>query len=131
MASRSLLGSVSTENFVYVSCQLEKQPTLRFNISESISTDIINLIHYDIWGLPMSLVLVDLDILLSLLMITLAIDGFFYIKHRSELLQVYCNVAKMVETQFSKHIKIFRSDNAFEYTQYAFQAILHSYGIVH
>ena len=37
----------------------------------------------------------------------------------------------MVETQFSKHIKTFRSDNAFEYTQYAFQALLHSYGTVH
>ena len=52
-------------------------------------------------------------------------------KHRSKLLQVYSNFAKMVETQFSKRIKIFRSDNALEYTQYAFQAILHSYGIVH
>ena len=37
----------------------------------------------------------------------------------------------MVETQFSKRIKIFRSDNAFEYTQYAFQAVLHFYGTVH
>ena len=36
-------------------------------------------------------------------------------KHRSELLQVYSKFAKMVETQFSKHIKIFRFDNAFEY----------------
>ena len=52
-------------------------------------------------------------------------------KHRSKLLQVYSNFARMVETQFSKHIKIFRSDNAIEYTQYAFQAVLHSYGIVH
>ena len=42
-------------------------------------------------------------------------------KHRSELLQVYSNFAKIVETQFSKHIKIFRFDNALEYTQYAFQ----------
>ena len=49
-------------------------------------------------------------------------------KHRSELLQVYSNFAKIVETQFSKCIKIFRYDNALEYTQYAFQAILHSYG---
>ena len=37
----------------------------------------------------------------------------------------------MVETQFSKRIKIFRFDNALEYTQYAFQAILHSYGTIH
>ena len=52
-------------------------------------------------------------------------------KHRSELLEVYSNFAKMVETQFSKRIKIFRSDNAFDYTQYAFQAVLHSYGTVY
>ena len=52
-------------------------------------------------------------------------------KYRSELLQVYSNFAKMVETQFSKRIKIFRSDNALEYTQYAFQAVLHSYGTIH
>ena len=52
-------------------------------------------------------------------------------KHRSELLQVYSNFAKMVETQFSKRIKIFRSDNALEYTQYAFQVVLHSYGTIH
>ena len=52
-------------------------------------------------------------------------------KYRSELLQIYSNFAKKVETQFSKRIKIFRSDNALEYTQYAFQAILHSYGTVH
>ena len=52
-------------------------------------------------------------------------------KHRSKLLQVYSNFVKMVETQFSKCIKIFLSNNALEYTQYAFQAVLHSYGIVY
>ena len=52
-------------------------------------------------------------------------------KHRSELLQVYSNFVKMVETQFSKRIKFFRFDNALEYTQYAFQAVLHSYGTIH
>ena len=51
-------------------------------------------------------------------------------KHRSKLLQVYYNFAKMVETKFSKRIKIFRSDNALEYTQYAFQAVLHTYGTI-
>ena len=41
-------------------------------------------------------------------------------KHRSELLQVYSNFAKIVETQFSKRIKIFQFDNTLKYTQYAF-----------
>ena len=52
-------------------------------------------------------------------------------KHRSKLLHVYSNFAKIVETQFSKRIKIFRSNYALKYTQYAFQAVLHSYGTVH
>ena len=52
-------------------------------------------------------------------------------KSRFEILPIYSNFAKMVETQFSKRIKTFCSDNALEYTQYAFQALLHSYGTVH
>ena len=37
----------------------------------------------------------------------------------------------MDEAQLSKHIKNFQFDNALEYTQHAFQAILHSYGTIH
>ena len=37
----------------------------------------------------------------------------------------------MIETQFSKRIKTLRSNNALEYTQYAFQALLHFYGTIH
>ena len=48
LASRGLLDSVSIKNFDCVSCQLGKQPTLPFNTSESISTDIFNLIHPDV-----------------------------------------------------------------------------------
>ena len=50
LASRGLLGSVSTKNFNCVSCQLGKQPTLPFNTSESMSTYIFELIHSNIWG---------------------------------------------------------------------------------
>ena len=131
LVSRGLLGSVSTENFDCVSCQLGKQPALPFNSSESISIDILDLIHSDVWGpSPVSsiggsryfVVFVDDYSCYS---------WIFHMKHRSELLQVYSTFAKMVETQFSKRIKIFRFDNALEYTQYAFQAVLHSYGTIH
>ena len=50
LASRGLLDSVSTKNFDCVSCQLGKQLALPFNSSESISTDIFDLIHSDVWG---------------------------------------------------------------------------------
>ena len=48
LASRGLLGSVSTENIDCISYQLGKQPAFPFNTSESISIDIFNLIHSDV-----------------------------------------------------------------------------------
>ena len=116
LASRGLLGSVSIKNFDCVSCQLGKQPVLPFNTSESISTDIFNFIHYDVWG-PSSVSSIG-----GSRYFVVFIDDYshyswiFNMKHHSELLQVYSNFAKMVETQFSKRIKIFRFDNALEYT---------------
>jgi hypothetical protein len=52
-------------------------------------------------------------------------------RSRDELLNIYRNFANMVKTQFSKTIKVFRSDNARELTQYAFEHILYSHGTVH
>jgi transposase InsO family protein len=51
-------------------------------------------------------------------------------KSRSKLLDIYRTFAKMVETQFSKPIKAFHSNNALEYTQHDFQAILKHYDTV-
>ena len=77
------------------------------------------------------LVVMDLDILFVFIDDYSRYSWIFPMKSRSEMLPIYNNFAKMVETQFSKRIKTFRSDNALEYTHYAFQALLHSYGIVH
>ena len=48
MLFRSLLGPVSKDNFDCVSCQLGKQPALPFQNSESMSTEIFDLIHSDV-----------------------------------------------------------------------------------
>ena len=98
MASRGLLGSVSTKNFDCVSCQLRKQLALPFNTSESMPTDIFDLIHSDVWG-PFSVSSIGE----SRYFVVFANDyslysWIFHMKHRSELLQVYSNFTKMVET---------------------------------
>ena len=49
LAFRGLLGSESIENFDCVSCQLGKKYVLSFNNSESMSIDIFDLIHSDVW----------------------------------------------------------------------------------
>ena len=131
LASKGLLGSMSKDNFDCTSCQLEKQPVFPFNNSESISNSIFELIHFDVWvpspvtnigGSRYFIVFIDDYSRYS---------WIFPMKSCSEILLIYNNFAKMVETQFSKRIKTFRSDNALEYTQYAFQALLHSYGTIH
>ena len=56
--------------------------------------------------------------------------GIYLFKNSSELSQIYSDFTKMIETQFSKPIKVFRSDNAQEYKAYEFTSILHQFGIV-
>ena len=54
----------------------------------------------------------------------------YLFKNRYELDQIYCDFTKMIETQFSKPIKVFRYDNAQEYKAHEFTYILHQFGIV-
>ena len=54
----------------------------------------------------------------------------YLFKNHFELYQIYRDFSKMIETQFSKPIKVFRSDNAQEYKDCEFTAILHQHGIV-
>ena len=131
LASRSLLGSVSKDNFDRTSCQLGKQPAFSFNNSESISNSIFELIDSDVWGLSPVASIGGSRYFVVFIDDYSHYSWIFPMKSRSEILPIYNNFAKMVETQFSKHIKTFHSDNALEYTQYAFQALLHSYGTVH
>ena len=87
LSFRGLLGSMSTENFDCASCQLGKQPTLPFNTSETVSTDIFDLIHSDVWR-PSSISSIG-----GSRYFIVFIDDYsryswiFLMKHHSELLQ--------------------------------------------
>jgi hypothetical protein len=128
LASKGFLGLVSNKSFDCISCQLGKQPALPFNNSESIASASFDLIHSDVWGPSL------VPSMSCSRYFVIFVDDFsrytwvFLMKSRSELLDIYRNFAKMVETHFSKRIKAFRSDNALEYTQQAFQNILKHYG---
>ena len=97
LASRGLLGLVSTKNLDCISYQLGKQPILPFNTSELISTDIFNLTHSDVWG-PSSVSSIS-----GSRYFVVSVDDYsrynwiFNMKYRFELLEVYCNFAKIVD----------------------------------
>ena len=50
--------------------------------------------------------------------------------NRSELAQIYCTFAQMISTQFSKAIKIFRTDNVMEYKDSQFLDFIHTQGTI-
>ena len=102
-----------------------------FNNSESISNGIFELIHFDVWGPSPVASIGESRYFVVFINDYSRYSWIFPMKSRSEILPIYNNFAKMVKTQFSKCIKTFRSDNALKYTQYAFQALLDSYGTVH
>ena len=54
----------------------------------------------------------------------------YLFKNCFELYQIYRDFTKMIETQFFKPIKVFRSDNAQEHKAHEFTSILHQFGIV-
>ena len=116
LVSRGLLGLVSTKNFDCVSCQLGKQLVLSFNISESMSIDIFDLIHSDVKVPSFVFSIGESRYFVIFVNDYSHYNWIFHMKHRFELLQVYSNFAKIVEIQFSKQIKNFQSNNSLEYT---------------
>ena len=125
-----LLGSVSIENFDCMPCQLGKQTALPFNKSVSHALSSFDLIHSDVWG-PSPIPTQG-----GSRYFVIFVDDFsrytwiYLFKNRSELSQIYRDFTKMIETQFSKPIKVFRSDNAQEYKAHEFTDILHQSGTI-
>ena len=96
-----------------------------------MSTGIFYLIHSDVWGPS------PINSIGGSRYFVMFVDDYsryswvFLMLSRDELLNIYRNFANMVKTQFSKTIKVFRSNNARELTQHAFEHILYSHGTVH
>ena len=54
----------------------------------------------------------------------------YLLKNRFKLSQIYRDFTKMIKTQFSKPIKVFRYDNAQKYKAHEFIFILHQFSTV-
>ena len=130
LVSRSLLGSVSNKSFDYMPCQFGKQTVLLFNNSVSHALSSFDLIHSDVWG-PSPISTPGGSHYFVIFVDDFSRYTWIYLfKNRFELYQIYRDFTKMIETQFSKPIKVFRSDNAQEYKAPEFTSILHQFGIV-
>ena len=67
-----------------------------------MSTNIFDLIHSDVWGPSSVSSISESRYFVAFVDDYSRYSWIFHKKYHSELLQVYSNFAKMVETQFSK-----------------------------
>ena len=128
LASQGHLGSIQFQKFDCTSYHFGKQIKFPFNNSDFFSSTPFDLIHSNIWG--------------SALVSTkggsryfvIFVDDFsrytwiYLLHHRFELVSIYQTFHKMIETQFNRTVKVFRSDNAQEYNDKSFLSFLDSHG---
>jgi hypothetical protein len=88
-------------------CQVSKQPTLPFNNSESIASATFDFIHSDVWEPS------PVPTMGESRYFVIFVDNFsrytwiYLMKNRFEVLTIYRDFAKMIQTKYSKVIKIF------------------------
>ena len=130
LVSRGLLGSVSNKSFDCMHYQFGKQTALPFNNSVSHALSSFDLIHSNVWA-PSPISTPSGSLYFVIFVDDFSLYTWIYLfKNRSELYHIYRDFTKIIETQFSKPIKVFRSDNAQEYKAHEFTSILHQFGIV-
>ena len=111
-------------------CEFGKQTASPFNNSVSHAVSSFDLIHSDVWG-PSPISTPGGSRYFVIFMDDYSLYNWIYLlKNRYALYQIYRDFTKMIETQFSKPIKVFRSDNAQEFKAHEFTSIPHQFGIV-
>ena len=113
------------------SCQLGKHVRSAFpkkSLSQCNSS--FSIIHSDIWG-PSRISSFGFRYFVTFIDEFSRCTWVYLMKDRSELLSIFTSFLHEIKNQFSRVIKILRSDNAKEYFSSALSAVLSSHGILY
>ncbi|KAJ9536128.1 hypothetical protein OSB04_un000705 [Centaurea solstitialis] len=130
LANSGVLGNVTSNEVSCLSCKLGKHHALPFELNDYTSVSAFDLIHSDVWGPAPHPSMGGHRYFVIFIDDHTRFTWIYLIKHRSELPQLYINFARMIQTQFSKPIKILRADNAMEYKESSLITFLRSQGTI-
>ncbi|CAM8930112.1 unnamed protein product [Rhodiola kirilowii] len=112
-------------------CPMAKQARLPFPLSQHKSVESFELVHADVWGPFPTSTVTGCKYFLTL------VDDFsrstwtFLMKQKSEVSSIVIQFFHLIETQFNRNIKIFRSDNGSEFFNSVLKDFLIMRGCIH
>ncbi|KAJ9551549.1 LOW QUALITY PROTEIN: hypothetical protein OSB04_015594 [Centaurea solstitialis] len=130
LANSGLLGNTTSNEVSCLSCKLGKHHALPYELNDYTSDCAFDLIHSDVWGPAPHPSIGGCRYFVIFVDDHTRFTWIYLMKHRSELPQIYITFARMIQTQFSKPIKILRADNAMEYKESSLIAFLRSQGTI-
>ncbi|KAJ9549008.1 hypothetical protein OSB04_021551, partial [Centaurea solstitialis] len=130
LANSGLLGNITSNVVSCLSCKLGKHHALPFELNDYKSASAFDLIHSDVWGPAPHPSMGGCRYFVIFVDDHTRFTWIYLMKHRSELPQIYITFSRMIQTQFSKPIKILRADNAMEYKESSLIAFLRSQGTI-
>lgn len=108
------------DSFDYVNCKLAKQPVLSFPNSSSSCDLPFDLVHSNICGPTPTPTVNYYHYFVLFIDDHSRFTWIYFLKNHSTLSQVYITFTNMIQTQFSRTIKILRTDDAMEYKDLKF-----------
>ncbi|KAL4362743.1 hypothetical protein GQ457_04G027460 [Hibiscus cannabinus] len=109
-------------------CHLAKHKRLPFPISTSVTDSVFDIVHMDVWGPFPVKSLYGHSYFLTIVDDKSRFVWIYPMKYKSEVRSLIIDFCVLVENQYSKKIKCFRTDNAKEFDMVEFYK---SKGIVH
>uniref|UniRef100_A0A2N9FV09 Integrase catalytic domain-containing protein n=1 Tax=Fagus sylvatica TaxID=28930 RepID=A0A2N9FV09_FAGSY len=119
-------------NFNCETCELSKHHRATFKLrTDDPCLHPFELVHSDIWGPARTTSLCDARYFVTFIDDHSRLTWVYVLKDRSQLFSVFQSFYAEISNQFNAKLLAFRTDNAREYLDSAFQQFLESRGIIH
>ena len=115
LKSGSLGNKIFSVPFDCTTCKLGKSKFLPFSNNASHATHCFDIIHSDVWGISLVVSHVCYKYFVTFINDYNQFTWVYFLRSKGEVFSIFQRFVALIETHFSAHIKILRSDSRGEY----------------